>query len=147
MFGETVIDFIFFMVFIVLFFILMIDNILMRRRMHKAKAEAVQALINMNILVDDLKKKLEEQKNLPIDKSEGFIKFLSDSREMAFRYIERVQESVKVFVEDIEPEINYFDEYGIVGDAYPHYYSMKKISQAYKQLRELLPSDYGKIDE
>jgi alpha-L-fucosidase len=66
---------------------------------------------------------------------------------MAFKYIEEVQSGLKDFIDDIEPEIIYFDEYGIVGDAYPHYYSMKKISQAYKQLKELLPEDYGRIDE
>lgn len=147
MFGETMFDFIFFVVFISFFFILITDNILMRRKLHKTKAEAVQTYINMSIVVDDLKQKLEDKTTTPIDKSEGFIKFISDSREMAFKYIERVQESVNKFINDIEPEIDYFDEYGIVGDAYPHYYSMKKISQAYKELKELLPSDYGKIDE
>jgi hypothetical protein len=35
----------------------------------------------------------------------------------------------------------YFDEYGLVGDAYPHYHSMKKISAAYKDLKKLLPEE------
>jgi len=141
------IDFIFFVIFIVLFFILMADNVIMRRRLHKTKAEAVQTYIDMRILVEDLTKKIDEQSTQPIANSEGFIKFISDSRDMAFKYIEEVQSGLKDFIDDIEPEIIYFDEYGIVGDAYPHYYSMKKISQAYKQLKELLPEDYGKIDE
>ena len=42
--------------------------------------------------------------------------------------------------------IKYFDEYGVVGSAYPHYYSMKKISSAYKELKGLLPEDYGKLE-
>ena len=70
---------------------------------------------------------------------ENFIKFLSDSRDWAYKYIEDVQEGLLTFVNGIEPEIAYFDEYGMVGDAYPHYHSMKKISQEYKELKKLLP--------
>jgi alpha-L-fucosidase len=72
---------------------------------------------------------------------ENFIKFLSDSRDWAFEYIEDVQKQLEEFIKDIEPEIMYFDEYGIVGDAYPHYHSMKKISSAYKDLKKLLPEE------
>jgi alpha-L-fucosidase len=78
--------------------------------------------------------------------NEDFLKFISDSRDWAYSYIEEVQESLNNFINDIEPEIAYFDEYGLVGEAYPHYHSMKKISQAYKELKKLLPEDYGKID-
>ena len=72
---------------------------------------------------------------------ENFIKFLSDSRDWAFEYIEDVQKQLEEFVRDVEPEIMYFDEYGVVGDAYPHYHSMKKISTAYKNLKNLLPEE------
>lgn len=72
---------------------------------------------------------------------ENFIKFLSDSRDWAYAYIEDVQTGLQKFVNEIEPEIAYFDEYGLVGDAYPHYHSMKKISQEYKELKKLLPSE------
>lgn len=75
-----------------------------------------------------------------VDK-ENFIKFLSDSRDWAYKYIEDVQKGLTNFVNEIEPEIAYFDEYGLVGDAYPHYHSMKKISQEYKQLKKLLPTE------
>ena len=77
---------------------------------------------------------------------EAFLKFVSDSRDWAYQYIDNAQESLNKFITDIEPEINYFDEYGIASSAYPHYHSMKKISEAYKELKKLLPEDYGKIN-
>ena len=77
---------------------------------------------------------------------EAFLKFVSDSRDWAYQYIDSVQESLNKFISDIEPEIAYFDEYGVASSAYPHYHSMKKISGAYKELKKLLPEDYGKID-
>lgn len=75
---------------------------------------------------------------------ENFIKFLSDSRDWAYLYIEDVQKGLTKFVNEIEPEIAYFDEYGLVGEAYPHYHSMKKISKEYKELKKLLPTEEEK---
>jgi hypothetical protein len=77
--------------------------------------------------------------------NEDFLKFVSDSRDWAYQYIEDFQTSLNKFINDIEPEIAYFDEYGIVGSAFPHYHSMKKISGAYKELKKLLPEDYDRI--
>lgn len=72
---------------------------------------------------------------------ENFIKFLSDSREWAFEYIDTVQKELKSFIDEVDKDIKYFDEYGEVGSAYPHYDSMKKISNAYKKIKTLLPED------
>jgi alpha-L-fucosidase len=77
---------------------------------------------------------------------EAFLKFVSDSRDWAYQYIDEAQQGINKFITDVEPEIVYFDEYGIASSAYPHYHSMKKISGAYKELKKLLPDDYGKID-
>lgn len=88
----------------------------------------------------------EETKTDKEQSNEAFLKFVSDSRDWAYQYIDDVQEGLNKFVTDIEPEIAYFDEYGEVGSAYPHYHSMKKISGAYKELKKLLPEDYDRIE-
>lgn len=91
----------------------------------------------------------EQQKQNKTDKeqfNEDFLKFISDSRDWAYSYIEDVQSGLNKFISDIEPEISYFDEYGAVGTAYPHYHSMKKISSAYKELKNLIPEDYDRIE-
>jgi hypothetical protein len=89
----------------------------------------------------------EEDNKTDKEKSnEDFLKFVSDSRDLAYTYIEEFQSSLNKFITDIKPEIEYFDKYGLVASAHPHYYSMKKISEAYKELQKLLPEDYGKID-
>jgi hypothetical protein len=76
---------------------------------------------------------------------ENFIKFLSDSRDWAFSYIEEVQSELKKFIEEIEPEINYFNEYGDIASMQPNYYSLKKISQAYYELAKLLPKEEEEV--
>jgi translation elongation factor EF-Ts len=73
---------------------------------------------------------------------ENFIKFLSDSRLWAFEYIENVQKGLTKFVNDVDADISYFDEYGeALSMSRPDYPSMKNISKAYKELKTLLPED------
>ena len=74
-----------------------------------------------------------------ITDQESFLKFLSDSREWAFDYIENVQNGLQEFINSVEPDLKYFDKYGEIGSAYPHYDAMQRISTAYKQLKTLLP--------
>jgi alpha-L-fucosidase len=106
-----------------------------------------KAFAQMVSLNSSMREAFELSMQSPITKDEqdihreNFIKFLSDSRDWAFEYIEDVQKQLEEFIRDVEPEIMYFDEYGVVGDAYPHYHSMKKISSAYKDLKKLLPEE------
>ena len=72
---------------------------------------------------------------------ESFIKFLSDSRDSAFEYIEEVQSGLNKFINDIEPEIKYFKEYGDFTSMQPNYFALKKITEAYEELTKLLPKE------
>ena len=74
---------------------------------------------------------------------ENFIKFLSDSREWAFGYIEEVQTGLKKFIEEVGPQLDYYNKYGIVieGMAPPHDFALKKISKEFEELKKLLPED------
>lgn len=102
-------------------------------------ANTIQLLIMQQSLNDE--NKTDKEKS-----NEDFLKFVSDSRDWAYQYIDDVQAGLNKFISDIKPEIAYFDEYGEVGSAYPHYHSMKKISGAYKELKKLLPEDYDTIE-
>lgn len=75
--------------------------------------------------------------------NESFIKFLSDSRDWAFQYIEEVQTGLRSFIEEVEPEVSYYDKYGIVveGMIPAHDIALKKISKELKTLKKLLPED------
>ncbi len=87
-----------------------------------------------------------ESKNNNTDENihkENFIKFLSDSREWAFGYIEEVQEGLKKFVDEVEPQLEYYNEYGVVveGMIPPHDAALKKISKEFEELKKLLPEE------
>jgi len=76
---------------------------------------------------------------------ESFIKFLSDSRDSAFEYIEEVQSGLSKFINDIEPEIKYFKEYGDFTSMQPNYFALKKITEAYEELAKLLPKEEEEV--
>lgn len=83
------------------------------------------------------------QKNMNEDDvhTENFIKFLSDSREAAYGYIEDVQSALKDFSNKVDAKLKYFDEYGLAGPGGPDYELLKQISLAYKELQKIMPND------
>lgn len=72
---------------------------------------------------------------------ENFIKFLSDSRDWAFDYIEEVQNGLQDFIKNVEPSVNYFEQYGLITEGSPHYQDMKLVSDNFKKLKKLLPEE------
>ena len=72
---------------------------------------------------------------------ENFIKFLSDSRDWAFTYIEDVQKGLEKFISNVEPEIVNFDENSSTYEGTEYHDFMKRISEQYKELKKLMPTD------
>jgi hypothetical protein len=106
-----------------------------------------KAFTKLLVVNSTMHEAFESGLNTPIDKEdqdihkENFIKFLSDSRDWAYEYIEEVQDSLKKFVKEIEPEIKYFEEYGSTVAMQPNYNSMKKVVKSYRELMKLLPEE------
>ena len=108
----------------------------------KIRTQYQKLFIDMMIL-EKLINEIEESK-IKTDESvhkENFIKFISDSRDWAYQYIEDVQAGLTTFINETAPEINYFKEYGDIMAMAPNYYSMKKITEEYEKLKTLLPKE------
>ncbi len=136
---------IFIVVFITLSFSFALSYILVLRQSVKLKKDITRLFIENTLLQEyvDLTKstKTKENSDESIHK-ENFIKFLSDSRDWAFSYIESVQKGLTKFVNDVDADLSHFDKYGdAVSMSRPDYPSMKNISKAYKELKTLLPKD------
>jgi hypothetical protein len=88
---------------------------------------------------------LQNDKDLQTNESvhkENFLKFVSESRDWAFDYIEEVQEGLSKFVNDVDSYIEYFDTYGnVISVERPDYAAMVQISKSYKELKKLLPDE------
>jgi hypothetical protein len=79
--------------------------------------------------------------------NEDFLKFVSDSRDWAYQYIEEVQAGLSSFINEVGPQIDYYNEYGssVEGMLAPHDFALKKISSEFEKLKTLLPEDYDRI--
>lgn len=119
------------------FFVLL--SAVMGFRLITLRNDLAEFSLRAALLEQGVKKALE---NAPtVENSEGFLRFVSESRDWAFQYIEEVQSALQDFTSDIEPEISYFKEYGDITSMSPNYYSMKKIAAAYDKLKEVLPEE------
>ena len=90
----------------------------------------------------------QEQNKTDKEKSnEDFLKFVSDSRDWAYQYIEEVQAGLSLFINEVAPQIEYYNKYGssVEGMIAPHDFALKKISSEFEKLKTLLPEDYDRI--
>jgi hypothetical protein len=109
-------------------------------RITKINQAFAKLFISHESLQDFISKNNVEFKNDSDIHKENFIKFLSDSRDWAFTYIEDVQKALDKFITDVEPEIIYFEKYGsILSEQRPDYISLKKISESFKELKSVMP--------
>jgi hypothetical protein len=115
------------------------------KRLARLTQECAKLFIDNKTLEEFIVTNNVEFKNDSDIHKENFIKFLSDSRDWAFAYIEEVQVGLNKFVTDIEPEINYFKEYGDFTSMQPNYFALKKITEAYEELTKLLPKEEEEV--
>jgi hypothetical protein len=111
----------------------------------KKNIQIIAQTVEFFILQESQKEQMKTDKEKA---NEDFLKFVSDSRDWAYQYIEEVQSGLKLFIDEVGPQVEYYDKYGsaVDGMIVPHDFALKKISGAYKELKKLLPNDYGRID-
>jgi hypothetical protein len=117
---------------------------ILSKKLKDVSAKFTKLLIDSSVMqeyIDILKSEQSESISDDLVDKENFIKFLSNSRDWAFEYIEDVQDGIKEFIDSVDPDMMYFDEYGEVGSAYPHYDAMVRINNSYKKLKELMPKE------
>lgn len=130
--------------FIIIFIYLMISNVSIRLKNQTMSLTLLQERIDKNIIIDKISSDLEKTK--PIEQTDAFLKFVSESRDLAFSYIEESQAAITNFINNVGPEIEYFKQYGSISEGQPLHDAMVKITVGYEELKKLLPADYGKIE-
>ena len=143
---SNILNFIGFFVFVILFFGVVIDNIRMRHSLKKLETKIKQEVLDYTIRIENEVKELKEKKDPEPKEDDGFLKFVADSRNWAYAYIENVQAGIWNFKQRVGGHLEYFDEYSSVMET-PLHPAMRDISLAYKELIKFIPEDYGKIEE
>ena len=90
---------------------LVIRNIMLRDYIAKNSVDFLRLTVESTQKIKFLQEELDKRDNVSIEQTDGFVKFLSESRDWAFNYIEDVQQSIqhlKIAVEngsEIEEEL------------------------------------------
>jgi hypothetical protein len=128
-----------FSIFIVVFVFVLLHNYTLSRKKNRLLALIVQLEVDKRILSKKLEEEMADNNSKKdIEKTEGFLNFISESRDWAFKYIEDVQEAISEFGKTIKPEINYLRNYGTLIGLTPAR-GIEKISEAYEQLLKVMP--------
>lgn len=102
--------------------VLVADNIRFRIKHRDALMSIVQAEIDKMAILSKLDESVKENE---ITKSDGFVRFLSESRDAAFSYIESAQEDLSIFIEKSDHIFKNIAD--------------KDAQAAYEKIKELLP--------
>ena len=136
------IDFIIFLLTILVVVTLLISVVKLRLKNRKLAAELLQATLDQNILLTRLAEELKKKEEVSVEKTDGFLKFISESRDLAFEYIETMQEAIVKFKNNVGPEIDYMLTYGTATGDSLQTSSFLKIERAYIELiQETLPTE------
>jgi len=101
----------------------------------------LQSLADKALLEKKIESLYQDIENLKLQGSDGFLKFLSDSRDWAFQYIEEVQNALEEFDKRIEPDLEWSKSFGMVLGDTAHTDVIKRISEAYDKLKLVLPKN------
>ena len=124
----NLLDLLIFIGIAVAFFGMAVAVLVMVIRVRKLIKLNVQTQMDNFILLSELDKMVQEKDDKSVEQSDGFLKFISESRDWAFEYIENIQSAL--------------NEY----DAALHTTDAKVINDAYKKLIDLLPKSEDMVN-
>lgn len=121
--------------------LLAISNIRLRLRNKKLVLQNVQEVLDKDIIAQRLKEELDKKNNVEIEKTEGFLKFISESRDWAFKYIEDVQAELLEFKNKVEPNFEYSNKFGKLAGESATTKVLDEIFEAYQNLKRVMPDE------
>lgn len=126
-------DLIVFVVATIIVSILTFVLLVYRGRLVRVTNMLTQTTLDKIVLADKLNTEIEKSQGASIEQTDGFLKFVSESRDWAFQYIEEVQAALKEFDQVILRETQSVDSLPAE--------SLTNIIDAYRTLKEVLPKE------
>jgi hypothetical protein len=135
--NEKTVELLIVIAFGAIFGYLVIDNILVRIKNRFLVSKITQAEIDLITTMSNMKEILQREAEKS-ESNDGFLKFVSDSRDWAFSYIEEAQAAVQQFKNSVEAIIV---SYQVDSTVPLTDKEMKQIADAYNELVKVLPKD------
>lgn len=134
------IELIAFVIFIVLFAAIVIQLFVLRKTNKELFAIAAQGELDKKALLDAIERLKSEKEQKSVEQTDGFLRFISESREAAFGYIEDVQDALSYFDDKIGPVVKQYRDTGRVKEIKLSEL-VKEIADVYDKLMEAMPQE------
>jgi len=123
--------------------ILILLYLIIKSNINKRKVLAlyIQSEMHKHMLGQKIEELQKELSSKELSETDGFIKFISQSRDWAFEYIEEVQKVLAEFDKEIVPQLEWASNYGRLAGDTVHTETITKISEAYNKLKSVLPEN------
>jgi hypothetical protein len=129
-------EFVIFIISFSIFSIVVADEIRLRYKIANLRNKWLSLNIENAILKENILMSVQAQE--ADSTKEGFLKFISQSRDWAFEYIETAQSGIKEFVDVAGPDIEYMEKFRppIILEE-----TQDRLINSYNKLKLLLPED------
>jgi hypothetical protein len=107
----------------------------------KIFAAYIQSEFDKHLLYQKIEEISKELATKNLAETDGFIKFISESRDWAFQYIEEVQKALTEFDEVVDPALGWAMKFGVLNGETANVKILREISEAYKKLKSVLPEN------
>jgi|AntAceMinimDraft_6_1070360.scaffolds.fasta_scaffold00240_23 molecular chaperone DnaK (HSP70) len=97
--------------------------VVIKLKLNKSREEIKAEMSRSFLLMDELGKANDREAQAKLEKTDGFVKFLSDSRDWSFTYIENVQQAIQGLVKAMKAN------------------DKAKILESYNELQNFLPTE------
>ena len=102
--GINLSNLVVFAISLLVFCAVLYDALRIRFRNRRLFSQVIQAELDKAIYENQLKTLVAERDLKGVEQTDGFLKFVSDSRDWAFKYIEDIQEAIEELREAIDSD-------------------------------------------
>ena len=101
----------------------------------------IQSEMHKHMLGQKIEELQKELSTKELSETDGFVRFISQSRDWAFQYIEEVQTALSEFDKSVDPLLKWAMRFGILNGETAHTKILSEISEAYDKLKSVLPEN------
>ena len=118
-----------------------IYGVMARLKIKNLSRQSLQDKIDNNYLRTSLGNALLEIESKKLEETDGFINFISESRDQAFKYIEQIEESFEELDLTMQRIFQWDDSYGSANGTSAHTEAISEIKQAYEKYKSNMPNN------
>lgn len=89
-----IVDIIVYIIVSIIITLLIVSNIVLGLKRRNLIATVAQLTLDRELLIKKLEKSIEKENQQELEGSDGFVRFISESRDWAFSYIDSVQSAI-----------------------------------------------------